>query len=54
MRQFEPVLNDLELILGDKLPDIKQVISIYGKILINSFAVQDEYWNQIGQAIYLG
>ncbi len=54
MYGFDAILMDLELIFADKLPDIKYVISIYGKILINSFAVQDEFMRQIGRAVYIG
>ncbi len=54
MYGFDAILADLELIFADKLPDIKYLISIYGKILINSFAVQDEFMRQIGKAVYIG
>lgn len=54
MFEFEKIFDDLVLIFGDSLPDIKDVISIHGKLLINSFAVQDELMRQIGRAVYLG
>ncbi len=54
MYGFDAILADLELIFADKLPHIKYVVSIYGKILINSFAVQDEFMRQIGRAVYIG
>ncbi|CAG2170898.1 unnamed protein product [Oppiella nova] len=54
MREFELIYNDLALIFGDNMPDINTTLSIYGKLLINSFAVQDPFMRQIGRAIYLG
>ena len=54
MRDFELIFNDLVLIFGDSLPDIKTVISIYGKLIVNSFAIQDQFTRQIGRALYLG
>ncbi len=53
MHVFNAVFENLELIFGDRLPAIELLISIYGKILVNSFAVQDEMMEQIGRAIYL-
>ena len=54
MYEFEHVYDQLSLIFGEALPDVPTVLSIYGKLLINSFAVQDQFMRQIGRAVYLG
>lgn len=54
MYEFDAVFTDLEIIFGDKLPNIRDIIRIYGKIIINSFAVQDKLMRPIGRAVYLG
>ncbi|XP_054157602.1 histone-lysine N-methyltransferase SMYD3-like, partial [Oppia nitens] len=54
MRDFELIYDDLCLIFGDTLPKMETIISIYGKLLINSFAIQDPLMKPIGRAIYLG
>lgn len=54
MYEFEKVHDQLALIFINALPDVPTVLSVYGKLLINSFAVQDQFMRQIGRAIYLG
>ncbi|CAG2119963.1 unnamed protein product, partial [Medioppia subpectinata] len=54
MREFELIYNELTLIFGDSLPEIEIILRIYGKLLINTFAIQDSLMRQIGRAIYLG
>lgn len=54
MSQFGEIYEELELLYGDELPDIRQLLSMYGKVLINSFALKDESKKAIGRAIYLG
>lgn len=53
MIAFNDIFLDLEKILGQDL-DIKSTISVYGKVLVNSFAIQDELLRPVGRAVYLG
>lgn len=53
MHRFNDIIQDLEKIFQEPL-DIKSIISVYGKVLVNSFAIQDELLRPIGRAVYLG
>ena len=53
MLAFERIFTQLELVFQCDL-DVKEVISAYGKILINSFAIQDEFFRPIARAVFLG
>ena len=53
MFTFERIFTQLELVF-DKELDVKSVLSVYGKILINSFAIQDAYFRPIARGVYLG
>lgn len=50
---FNNIFQDLEIMLAREL-DVKQMIQTYGKLLVNSFAIQDEYLRPIGRGVYLG
>lgn len=53
MHAFNRVFADLEVIFQKEL-NVEDMIRVYGKILVNSFAVQDEFLQPIGRAVYLG
>ncbi|RWS13533.1 histone-lysine N-methyltransferase SMYD3-like protein, partial [Dinothrombium tinctorium] len=53
MFAFDHIYKELEIILKRDL-DIAEIIKIYGKVLVNSFAVQNDLLQPIGRAIYLG
>ncbi|KAI1293717.1 N-lysine methyltransferase SMYD2-A [Halotydeus destructor] len=53
MLAFNRIYADIESLLEREI-DIAWLISIYGKVLVNSFAVQDELMRPIGRAVYLG
>lgn len=53
MHSFERIFCQLEFVLQDDL-NVKEMLSVYGKILINSFAIQDEFFRPIGRAVFLG
>lgn len=53
MHSFNRIFADLEIIFGRELV-VEDMIRVYGKILVNSFAVQDEFLQPIGRAVYLG
>lgn len=53
MLAFNHIFQDLELIFEREL-HVEQMLHVYGKILVNSFAIQDEYLRPIGRAVYLG
>ncbi|RWS12992.1 histone-lysine N-methyltransferase SMYD3-like protein, partial [Dinothrombium tinctorium] len=52
-RTWNDLMDQLEIILKRDL-DIAEIIKIYGKVLVNSFAVQNDLLQPIGRAIYLG
>lgn len=60
MHLFSSVFEELELVLANQggnsaqVLNIDLILSVYGKILVNSFAIQSESWHQIGRAVYLG
>lgn len=61
MFTFQRVYEELELIferypLRAQFDNVRELLKIYGKILVNSFAVMDSdaLINQIGRAVYLG
>ena len=53
MMAFSHIFQDLEAMFAREL-EVEPMIRVYGKILVNSFAVQDEYLRPIGRAVYLG
>lgn len=53
MFAFSHIFWELEAIFHQEL-DVKEVIEFYGKVLVNSFAIQDEVMQPIGRAVYLG
>jgi hypothetical protein len=53
MLRFNDIIQDLEKIFQEAI-DVKFLISVYGKILVNSFAIQDELLRPIGRAVYIG
>lgn len=53
MHTFNRIFADLELIFEKELV-VGDMVRVYGKILVNSFAVQDEFLQPIGRAVYLG
>lgn len=54
MHLFNQVFAELELIFSNDELDIDLVLKFYGRILVNSFAIQDCFLRPIGRAIYLG
>jgi hypothetical protein len=53
MLAFNSIFQDLEIIFQREL-NVQEMIQVYGRILVNSFAIQDEYLRPIGRAVYLG
>lgn len=53
MLAFNHIFQDLEIMFEKEL-HVEQMIRVYGKILVNSFAIQDEFLRPIGRAVYLG
>lgn len=53
MFTFERIFSQLELVFEREL-DVKSILSMYGKIVINSFAIQDAYFRPIARGVYLG
>ena len=56
MQSFQSVILVLKLCLDEKyLPAKSDVLEIYGKMVINSFEIQDNSMTEgIGQGLYLG
>ena len=56
MQAFQSVILVLKLCLDEKnLPTKSDVLEIYGKMVINSFEIQDNSMTEgIGQGLYLG
>ena len=53
MKLFNQVFQDLEIMFAREL-HVESMLRTYGKILVNSFAIQDEFLRPIGRAVYLG
>lgn len=53
MLAFEKIFCQLEFVFQCDL-NVKEMLSTYGKIVINSFAIQDEFLRPIGRAVFLG
>lgn len=53
MFAFNRIFAEIEAIFQREF-DVVEVIKIYGRVLVNSFAIQDELMRPIGRAVYLG
>lgn len=53
MFTFNRIYSEIEHIFRQEF-DLVWLIQIYGKVLVNSFAIQDQFLQPIGRAVYLG
>ncbi|XP_064107516.1 histone-lysine N-methyltransferase SMYD3-like [Macrobrachium nipponense] len=54
LRYLREMMPDLKVLLGEgNLPDHSSLVTIYGKVMVNSFCLLDDHLTPIGTSIYL-